>query len=493
MFRKSASSAAGLTMVVVLGLVGPAQAAQRTAAHATAVPAGAAPIVWRACGGEGVPAGMECGALDVPADWSKPRGKQVRLNLARLPATDPARRVGSVLGVPGGPGRDGIEDLKLAAPDLTELRRRFDLVGYRPRATVWAATAAAECGKPGVALHDPRDRRDFEAMAASMAKAFAACGRADTTGLFAHLDALSVARDMDAVRRALGEERLSFMASSYGGVVAAAYSRLFPQRIRAMYLDGVINQTKGWPAVHLVSAAGVEAALERFGRWCAATPACALHGEDAAEAWRRLTRDADREPIPVTSEEFGEGKLTGWHLRSFGFIPDPGPDHSRWLTLAENVDRARRGDGSGFADFVLGNARAWAMPVALAMTCGDGRGYPGWDRLQEYRRDAREVAPSFAGAAFDSLGCSGWTEPVANPARPLDVRGLPPMLGAGTLEGDFPWTEMFTRMVPGSVSLGYDGPGHVLYLSGKKCPIAYATAYLTELRLPAPGTVCPAE
>ncbi|MFC5831050.1 alpha/beta fold hydrolase [Nonomuraea insulae] len=480
MLGKLTGPAAGLTMVAALTGLTPPAAAQSG-------------VAWRPCAGEGLPEGMECAAIKVPVDWARPRGRKVELELARLPVGEPGRRIGSVLGVPGGPGADGIEDLKHAAGDLTELRRRFDLVAYKPRNAVWRERMPASCGRPALTLSEPRDRRQYAALSATMAKGFKACRDDDRTGLFAHLDSLSVARDMDAVRQALGEKRLSLMANSYGGVPAAAYIRLFPQRIRAMYLDGVVNQTEGWPTTNLVAAGGMEAALTRFGRWCAETPACALHGQDAAEVWRELTRDADREPIPVTSEQFGEGELTGWRLRSFGFVPDPGQDGSRWLAFAASVDKARRGDGSGFAEFVLGNANVWAMPGALAMTCGDERGYTGWDQLREYRRQFREVAPSFAGASFDALGCTGWPVEVANPARPLDTRGLPPMLGVGTLEGDFPWTERFTQMVPGSVTVGYDGPGHVMYLSGKKCPIAYATAYLTELRLPAPGTVCPAE
>ncbi|WP_146615602.1 alpha/beta fold hydrolase [Nonomuraea aridisoli] len=451
---------------------------------------------WRECEGAGVPAGMRCAAVEVPVDWAEPDGRKVTLELARLPATEPARRIGGVLGVPGGPGAKGIEDLKRAAGDLTELRRRFDLVAYNPRNTVWLDRLPPSCLEPGTSLDEPRDRGQFEALAARMAKAFRACRGDDRTGLFAHLDSLSVARDMDAVRRALGEERLSFMANSYGGVPMAAYARLFPHRVRAMYVDGVVNQTVGWPRQALLTLSRAERVFGRFTAWCSATPACALHGEDAGAVWRELTREADRRPIPVTSPEFGKGELTGSRLKSFGFagfLGDPGPGNARWLAFADAVDRARRGDGSGFADVVLGNAAVWAMPGALAMTCGDERGYTGYEQLAEARQKARKVSANLAGVSFDALGCTGWPLKVANPSRPLPVRGLPPVLGAGSTWGDQALTESFTRMIPGSVTVGYDGPGHVMYLSGKQCPIRHAIRYLIDLRLPGPGTVCPAE
>ncbi|MFI7442958.1 alpha/beta hydrolase [Nonomuraea indica] len=73
------------------------------------------------------------------------------------------------------------------------------------------------------------------------------------------------------------------------------------------------------------------------------------------------------------------------------------------------------------------------------------------------------------------------------------TRGLPPFLGVGTTWFDYPSTKSFTSMIPGSVTVAYDGPGHVMYLSGKKCPIRHATRYLTDLTLPQPGTVCPSE
>ncbi|GAA2985350.1 alpha/beta hydrolase [Streptosporangium longisporum] len=255
----------------------------------------------------------------------------------------------------------------------------------------------------------------------------------------------------------------------------------------------MINQTRGFFDQMTMWLYPAERVFARFTRWCAATPARALHGQDAGALWRELTSDADREPIAVTTAEFGKAELTGWHLRSLGFPPDPGPGHSAWLTFADAVKRARDGDGSGFAEVIVGNMRVWAMPGVLAMTCADGRGYSGYAHMRQVGRQARKAGPNLGTVFFSGLGCTGWPLPVANPPRPLPVRGLPPVLGAGSTWGDQVWTESFTAMIPGSVTVAYDGPGHALYLMGKKCPVRYATVYLTDLTLPAPGTVCPAE
>ncbi|MFE3453261.1 alpha/beta fold hydrolase [Nonomuraea sp. NPDC059194] len=474
------SLAVGLAAAGMVGLLPPAAAASGDASR----------IEWKACAGEEAKAGMQCAAIKVPLDWADPGGRKITLDLARLPATARAHRIGSVLHVPGGPGAKGIDDLRHAAGDLTGLRRRFDLVAYNPRNTDLMAKLPPTCARLAVPfLVEPRDRAEYEAQAAAFAKAMRTCHTEDRSGLYGRLDSLAVAHDMEAIRAALGERRLSFMANSYGGVPAAAYLRLFPQRVRAMYLDGVINQPAGWESQHLVAMRGMERMFSRFSTWCAATESCALHGEDAGKVWRRLIARADRTPIPVSSAEFGKARLTGSQIRWFGFMPDPGPGNARWQAFAEAVDRARHGDGSGFAEVALGNARVWAMPLVLGMSCGDGRGYTGYAQYERFRRQARAVSPNFGGAAFDSVGCSGWPLPVANPPRPLPTEELPPLLGAGTWV-DYAWTESLVRRVPGSATIRYGGLGHVLYLSGNRCAIGHATRYLTDLTLPPGGTVC---
>ncbi|MBE3012971.1 alpha/beta fold hydrolase [Microbispora sp. NEAU-D428] len=479
----------GRTRLVAAGLATAAMTAGLVPAQARA--AGERPAIeWTACADGGLPAGTRCGTIDVPLDWAHPDGRTTTLRIARVPATDPAHRIGGVLHIPGGPGNSGIEDIKRAAGDLAEIRERFDLIAYDPRNTGLAATLPESCAQPAVpALTEPRDRAEYDAQAGAIAAAMRRCLAEDRSGLYGRLDSVSVARDMEAIRAALGERRLSFMANSAGGVPAEAYLRLFPEHVRAMYLDGVINQTAGWANQYLLAYPGLERMFGRFTAWCAETTACALHGEDAGKVWRDLTARADRSPIPVTSERFGPGKLTGSSLRWFGFPADPGPGNSRWPTFAEAVDKARHGDGSGFADAALGNSRVWTMPLLLGMTCGDDRGYHGYEEYVRVRREARRISPNLGGATFDQLGCAGWPLPVANPSRPLPVRGLPPLLGAGTW-GDFAWTDSLVRRVPGSATIQYEGPGHVLYLSGNRCAIGHATRYLTDLTLPPRGTVC---
>ncbi|MFI7232893.1 alpha/beta fold hydrolase [Nonomuraea angiospora] len=443
-----------------------------------------AQLTWRDCAGQGIPAGMQCAAIEVPVDWAKPDGSKVELDLARLPATDPAHRIGSVFTIPGGPGEDGIASMKQFADRYTTLRQRFDVVTSSPRNSTPVKKLPASCLKFGPGVSEPGNRREYEAQAKVLARAVATCRKEDRSGLFTRLDGLSMARDVEAIRAALGEERLSFMAWSAGGSPATAYARLFPQRIRAMYLDGVYNQPDGKLLWDRMLREYGEKQLRGFFDWCARTSTCALHGEDAGKVWRKLLKDADRSPIPVTSAQFGEGKLTGFHLQMAAGLAEADPG-----AFAKAVDKARHGDGSAFADNILGLLAVYTRPITLAQRCSDGLGYTTWTEHRQALREARKISPDMPYSTFDGLVCSGWKIPVANPARPLPVNGLPPFLGAGS-RFDFPWTDSLTRTIPGSTSVLYDGPGHVLYLTGSKCVVEHADRYLTELKLPPAGTVC---
>ncbi len=459
-------------------------------AMSSPVTADAAPApVWTACAGDDTPAGMECATIEVPVDWSRPDGRKVTLGVARFPATDPAHRIGSVLTVPGGPGQDGIEVFREFPGSFAELRERFDVIAYEPRNSRARRDLPRSCAQPGLpAVLEPRNLTAYQTQAAALAQAVRRCRADDRSGLVEHLDSISVARDMDAVRGFLGEEKLSLLAWSYGGVPAAAYARLHPERLRALVLDGTPDQTAGPFALDQVGLSSLEASFTRFVTWCAGDEKCALHGRDVRKIWRRLVGSVDRRPVSYTSPELGTITLSDLHLKAFGGANTTWP--AAWPGLADAIAKAAKGDFAWFGEQALHNSQGWTMPGFMAARCPDGLGYQGYEGFTEGGRRAERISPNFGrGAGWEALVCSGWKQPIANPPRPLPVAGLPPVLGLGS-HSDFPLTDSLVRRIPGSVSVRYEGPGHVMYLAQNRCMTEHANRYLTGLTLPPAGTVC---
>lgn len=454
---------------------------------------------WTACKGR-LPTGMpdaECGSLRVPVSWTDSTGPTIDLELVRIPASDPARRIGAVVVLSGGPGGSGIDDLPLVASLLPEVGERFDLVAHRPRTMIDRGSIPQAClTGPDSVVDLPRDSLEYVRILAPVVEAVDRCRAADSIALLDHLDGRSQALDVEAIRRALGEEQVSLTAQSYGGVVVAAYARMFPERVRAAYLDGVASHPD-FPFPR-----GPRTQLDRFEAfidWCGKDPRCALHGEDVRQVWLDLTSAATRSPIPARSERFGTQRMSGAQLQ---FLKprwgERGDGDANWVALARDIDRARGGDASAFLDWAYRNLAGWSIPLSLALQCPDGaEGLPGFRRFEVRLERYRADNPLLYGTKLLGLPCGAWPVPLANPPAPLPADRLPPFLGAGTLDNDFESTRQLLEHVPGSVTIGVPGSGHVVYLGGasdeaRECVARHITRYLIDLRLPHEGVLCPA-
>jgi pimeloyl-ACP methyl ester carboxylesterase len=448
------------------------------------------PLAWGPCPDGPGPAGLECASLDVPVDPADPGGRTMALALGRLPATGPSE--GSVLVNFGGPGAPGTTSLRdRAADSFTELRTRMDVVTWDPRGYGGVfggrSTGLACDWRSLVKLTPPfpADQAAFDALAASNRTPAQVCRDTDPV-LFDHMDSASNAHDMEAIRRALGEPALTFYGASYGGLFAQAYARLFPDRVRAMVLDGTANHsTDDWPAELDALAADSEVVFGRFVGWCAAEPSCALHGTDVEQRWLRVVGAADRDPLPVPGTDI---RYTGRDLQGLAqFSMLTGPP--AWPAVAAAVATAEGGDGSGFRP-------AQGNPYPVVGTpgvteCQEIPGYADQRAMAETVSRVRAIGPALAAAlplVAHALTCAGWPAPLSNPPAALPV-GLPPLLGLGTWT-DFPGTERVTRQVPGSVAVFHDGPGHVIYRPDNPCATDAVDRYLVDLVLPAPGTTC---
>lgn len=452
-------------------------------------------LAWVRCAeaeGRHAPA-MECATLSVPVDWSDRAGPSITLNLARLPATVPEERRGVVIVLSGGPGASGIDDLPNLADGVPEVRERFDLVAHEPRTAQALRTLPASCRAfPRVVVSLPRSEAEFARVVAPMAEVIETCRSDDESGLIDHLDGRSQALDVEAIRAALGEDRISLTAQSYGGTVVTAYARLHPDRVRAAFVDGTESHPDGWEG-SLAGPTGQDPKFDTFADWCASDAACALHGEDVRQVWQTLTDEANRSPIPATTEILGDVEVSGLHLH---FLTRGGrqPGRAGWLQLAEDIRLARAGDAAAFAEFAFGNLAVWSRPSSVAMQCPDRNQLSGFAQFREQIERARRTAPLTYGTHLLGIVCGAWPIPVANPPAPLPS-GLPPLLGAGTTLDDFAGTSRLMGHIPGSVAIKVEGRGHVVHLSSpglpaNPCVLDHLSRYLIDLELPPSGTSC---
>lgn len=195
----------------------------------------------------------QCATVKLPLDYDKPNGAKTEVALLRVKATDQKHRIGSLFVNPGGPGGSGTELAYSSRDFLSEsVTSRFDIVGFDPRGTNFSDNV--KCfANPAVQapVLDALTGISFPFTKKEEAKTVAASktlGKAcSTTGkpLSASMSTAEVARDMDVLRRAVGDAKLNYFGFSYGTYLGQVYANMFPDRVRALAIDGVIDPI-GW-------------------------------------------------------------------------------------------------------------------------------------------------------------------------------------------------------------------------------------------------------
>jgi len=444
---------------------------------------------------------IECARLEVPLDYAEPGGRTVRLGLLRQKAT--GERIGSLLLNPGGPGGSGMSAAASLGAQVgrTELGRRFDLVGFDPRG-VGASQPQVRC------LSDQErdaDRLDVDvdtspagvAQTEAENKAFAEkCAAASGVEFLAHVGTRDVVRDLDVMRSALGDEKLTYLGYSYGTHIGAGYAAAFPGNVRALVLDGAVDPTQGQTESLVAQAAGFQKAFDAFAAWCARRQDCALGADPAGanKAFRDLTLPLVQRPVDVGPRKLSyNDAITGaiqamyteelWAPLNAGLAELKNDRGEVLLTLADSYfDRDQDGKYSTITD------------AFTAVKCVDEPRVTDRAVLDDLARRYKAAAPFLddgnpAVGALDS--CAFWpVPPTAQEAKA--VTGLPPVLVISTT-GD-PATP-YQAGVNLAKSLGgglltYEGNQHTVYLQGNECVDPATDEYLIDLELPPAGKVC---
>ncbi|MFI1434921.1 alpha/beta hydrolase [Streptomyces lydicus] len=490
---------------------------------------------------EHLPASVECGKLAVPMDYARPDGKKIELTVSRIRATVPVERQGSLVFNPGGPGASSLEfPLYGGLPKWSKVARAYDFVGYAPRGV--GRSAPLSCQDPKEFAKVPTDSRmhpdaAFKRKKVAAARAYAeGCARRAGADL-PFYNSVNNARDLDMLRAALGEKKLTYMGASYGTYFGAVYATLFPGHVRRMIFDSVVNPEPRqiWYRNNLDQNIAFERRWGDWLRWVAKHDDHYHLGttrQAVQQAYDRAAAKLRRDPL---DGKIGPGQLQSAFLKT-------GYNDAFWPMRAEALSSYLHGDPKELIAQALpqsSGARAEenANAVYTAVECNDGPWPRSW---QTWDRDNTEVARIAPFETWDNawmnLPCAFWPDrsesaeagvqaaarraehgngqeladatghaaqtaldgALHGPRGPLDVHtepgALPPvLLLAAERDAATPYkgaVELQHRL-PGSSLVTENGAGtHGVAFNDNACVSKYAEAYLLQGKIPSHRVYC---
>ncbi|MCZ8378399.1 alpha/beta hydrolase [Mycobacterium sp. CPCC 205372] len=510
MWRVGRRSLAAALVLVMLPAPGAAPASASPEGQATQ--AYGQPPVWGGCADmlgdvSRIPT-AQCGRVAVPVDWNdaaNPQAAQAQLAVIRVPAR--GERIGVLMVNPGGPGGSAVDTVAGMGAALadTEIGRRFDLVGFDPRG-VGHSTPELRC----------RTDAEFDAYRREPMADYSPAGVAHIEGLYRRLaqqcldrmgaqflagvGTASAVRDMDAVRGALGEQQLNYLGFSYGTEIGAGYAEQFPERVRAMVLDGAVDPSLDPTTRNLRQLAGFQRAFDAYAADCAKSAGCPL-GTDPAQFVNRYHQLVDplaQRPAP-TSDPRGlsyQDAITGtgsalyskrfWPYLTSGLLGlARGTDPGDLLVLADEYQkRDRAGHYANQQDaFTAIRCVNAAYPTDPAV----------WADVD---RQARQAAPFLAYGSFTGFAprdiCAMWPVPPTSTPHPAVSPGPGKVVVVSTTRDPATPYEAgveLARQLQASL-ITFDGTQHTVVFNGDACVDTATLRFLVDQQAPPAGLTC---
>ncbi|MEU8824474.1 alpha/beta hydrolase [Streptomyces sp. NPDC048636] len=456
---------------------------------------------WRTCGG----AGFECATLRAPLDYARPgQGRDLKLAVSRKKATGSAKRLGSLLVNPGGPGGSAIGYLQsyAAVGYPSRVRARYDMVAMDPRGVAGSEPVRCLSDKQMDRYTQTDQTPDVSAEQHRLVAAYKkfARGCADRSGkVLAHLSTVEAARDMDVLRAALGDDRLTYVGASYGTFLGATYADLYPSRVGRLVLDGALDPALNSRRMNLDQTAGFETAFTAFAKDCVRRATCPLGTRSVTDARDRLGAFFTRlDSHPVST---GGSRRLGESLATTGVMAAM-YDESAWPQLRTALHAAIRGEGGGLLNLAdlyyerdTDGSYANLMYANPAVNCLDlPAAFRTPAEVEKSLPAFKKASPVFGEAlAWSALNCAYWPVPATGHPRTLTAKGAAPIVVVGTTRDPatpYRWARALARQLSSATLLTYEGDGHTAYGRGSRCIDAAINTYLVSGRPPAPQKRC---
>jgi pimeloyl-ACP methyl ester carboxylesterase len=466
------------------------------------------PVQWQKCRLTGgvetqLPRDTVCGWIAVPIDYNKPDGDVANLAMIRFPAT--GQKIGSLVVNPGGPGESGIEAAISMAESLpTAIRERFDFVGFDPRG-VGSSTPELWCNSDA---DNDRLRADPEVdytpagveHIENETKAFIQrCVDKMGPDFLANIGTANVAKDLDAIRAAIGDDKLTYLGYSYGTRIGAAYAEEFPQNVRAMILDGAVDPNADPIQADLDQAAAFQKAFDDFAADCAKSFDCPL-GTDPSKSvavYRNMVDPLVDKPAK-TKDPRGlsySDAIVGTIMALYS--------PSLWRHLTDGLVELRAGHGDtmlALADMYMRRDQQGhytnATDARVAVNCVDQPAITDRAKVIEEDRQMRQLAPFMSYGEFTGHApmptCAFWPVPPTSEPHLVSAPGMPPPLVVSTTHDPATPFQAGVDLAKqlGGALLTFEGTQHTVVFQGNKCIDDYSAAYLLDGTLPPAGATC---
>jgi pimeloyl-ACP methyl ester carboxylesterase len=459
-------------------------------------------ISWSDCDAAlELPSKLQCANFSVPVDWDAPDGETFNLGMVRLPrpSNSTAERVGHLFINPGGPGGSAIRTVSQIAQGSrnvsSDLLNSFDLIGVDPRGVGMSAKSLCN---PDIwnerVSQFPKTEEEYEKLVDKNKRLGESC--LNRTGdVVKYLDTISAVKDHEAVRAALGEQ-LNWLGLSYGTQLGSQYAELFPDNIRVMVLDGMLQHSQAESSNILIESTAYAAELKAFFEWAGTNESSPLKGHDVEQLWYGILKNATDKPIPAPScnntecrTDVNEEEI---RLNAQGFVLSP--KTSSRTTFAKALLQASEGDASLLSSPLASEADP-SLYAGITIGCMDWSSYASsFENFQAKIRIGETFAPLNKGACQSwtlQASCVGWPIEPRNPPAKLKVKTQDPILMVNSIRDpstSYTWAVGMLEEIKNTVLLTRDGDGHTSWGLGGETSKAI-NHFLITTELPAPGTV----
>ena len=452
---------------------------------------------WKACDDSASTSTVQCSTLQVPFDYNNPSAGTFTLYVKLLPAANPTLRIGSMMVNPGGPGFGGSSLADDASYYFsTDITDHFDIIAWDPRGT-GKSTPAVNCVDDYdeyFGIDSPPDSPEENQALIDASQAFNDECMANSGEILPYISTQASATDMDSIRQALGEDKISYFGFSYGSELGATWATLFPQTVRAAVFDGAVDPQATSSQEGMAQAGGFEGQLTTFLAACSENNTCAFYNGGKAEAaFDALLFALDTKPLVVSKDRTPVTQGVAFTAVAQAMYSD-----SNWPQLEQALADAQQGDGSGLLqlyddyyqrkeDGSYGNE----LEAFLAISCLDDPGSTSIKEVEAAVPDYVAVAPRLGANFGYGYSCALW--PV-KPAIKIDVtgKGAGPIVVIGT-SGDPATPLASTRKMAAALEQGVllivEANQHTGY-GANECINTAVDSYLINLTVPVNDTIC---